>query len=560
MSARLNARKSLDLRRLEDAVFEIPNRRDKVSDRQWEAAVARARELREIAALPAGRRAERVCEAARRLELSRSTIYRSLKAFGGRVTDALGRQPGSPTGTCKLDPEVREIVYRHIQSHYLTVQRPSLKSVVDAIRTECRERALSPPSYSSVDRILSRLDQLEVARRRGERDKVQALDLKPGTYDVREPMSVWQIDHTLLDVIIVSELDRKPLGRAWVTMIIDVASRLVAGYYLTFEAPGSHSVAQALAVAVAGKEALLASHGLTGRWPIRGKPSHLHSDNGSEFAKAVAYRRGCEDHLIDVVLRPIGKPHYGGHIERLIGSMMGRARLLPGATFSSPKQRGGYDSEKTACLTLYEVDRWFLEQILAYHTRRHSTLGMTPLAAWDHLCEQYQYVPDEVDDVETFRRDFLPIRTKRIGRKGITYQTLEYTGDIVRVRKRSGAGQVEFRYDPADMSCVYVKDTDGRYHAASLNYPNAPRVTEWEVRAELRRRKLAGEGPSNCALTIAGIMQQRAARWEREQPTRRDRREIARLRQFGISAPSEPDVMTTRGRWRALLGDGGRDA
>jgi hypothetical protein len=30
--------------------------------------------------------------------------------------------------------------------------------------------------------------------------------------------------------------------------------------------------------------------------------------------------------------RPVRAPHYGGHIERLIGTMMGKVHLLPGTT------------------------------------------------------------------------------------------------------------------------------------------------------------------------------------------------------------------------------------
>ncbi|MDB5787329.1 MAG: transposase [Caballeronia mineralivorans] len=37
--------------------------------------------------------------------------------------------------------------------------------------------------------------------------------------------------------------------------------------------------------------------------------------------------------------RPVGRPHFGGHIERLNRTLMERIRGLPGATESSPKGR-----------------------------------------------------------------------------------------------------------------------------------------------------------------------------------------------------------------------------
>ena len=54
-----------------------------------------------------------------------------------------------------------------------------------------------------------------------------------------------------------------------------------------------------------------------------GLPRALHADNGPDFTSA-ALRRGCDEYGIKLILRPVATPHYGGHIERLIGTIMGR--------------------------------------------------------------------------------------------------------------------------------------------------------------------------------------------------------------------------------------------
>ncbi|MBW6299849.1 hypothetical protein KZ875_31930, partial [Pseudomonas aeruginosa] len=42
--------------------------------------------------------------------------------------------------------------------------------------------------------------------------------------------------------------------------------------------------------------------------------------------------------------RPLGQPHYGGIVERIIGTAMQMIHdELPGTTFSNPDQRGDYD-------------------------------------------------------------------------------------------------------------------------------------------------------------------------------------------------------------------------
>ena len=58
-----------------------------------------------------------------------------------------------------------------------------------------------------------------------------------------------QIVHTLVDVIVVDRASRQPLQRPWLTLAIDVASRMVAGFYLTLEPPSITSVRSYVATA-----------------------------------------------------------------------------------------------------------------------------------------------------------------------------------------------------------------------------------------------------------------------------------------------------------------------
>ena len=86
--------------------------------------------------------------------------------------------------------------------------------------------------------------------------------------------------------------------------------------------------------------------------------------------------RGCQEYGIRLDHRPAGQPHFGGHIERLIGTMMGAVHLLPGTTFSDVKQKGAYQSEARAILTTSELERWLALQIAGvYQLSLHSSLG-----------------------------------------------------------------------------------------------------------------------------------------------------------------------------------------
>ncbi|WP_228830903.1 integrase catalytic domain-containing protein, partial [Nocardia cyriacigeorgica] len=92
------------------------------------------------------------------------------------------------------------------------------------------------------------------------------------------------------------------------------------------------------------KRAWLERLAVDAAWPMSGKPVRLYVDNAAEF-KSEALRRGCEQHGIGVDYRPPGQPHFGGVIERLIGTMMTMVHELPGTTFSNTADRGAYDSD-----------------------------------------------------------------------------------------------------------------------------------------------------------------------------------------------------------------------
>jgi len=71
-------------------------------------------------------------------------------------------------------------------------------------------------------------------------------------------------------------------------------------------------------------------------------------------------------------------------VERVIGTLMGLVHGLPGTTFSDVGRRGSYDSDRSACLSLEEFERWLAIAVAKYyHLRPHEGLdGQTPLHRW----------------------------------------------------------------------------------------------------------------------------------------------------------------------------------
>jgi transposase InsO family protein len=123
-------------------------------------------------------------------------------------------------------------------------------------------------------------------------------------------------------------------------------------------------------------------------WLGCGLPESLHLDNAQEF-KSEALERGTREYGINLLYRPIGWPHYGGHIERLIGTVMGAVHLLPGTTFANVTKKGSYRPEKKASLTLLELERWLaLQQHRVNRIITHGEdfpLGVARRQIWIHL-------------------------------------------------------------------------------------------------------------------------------------------------------------------------------
>jgi hypothetical protein len=119
--------------------------------------------------------------------------------------------------------------------------------------------------------------------------------------------------------------------------------------------------------AVFDKTAWLREREIEEAWPVAGLPENIHVDNGADF-RSRAFERACRDEGVKIIWRPRREPHFGGHIERLIGTQMGPIHLLPGSTSSNIQERREYDSKRHAALTLRELERYIALEIAGqYH-------------------------------------------------------------------------------------------------------------------------------------------------------------------------------------------------
>lgn len=292
--------------------------------------------------------------------------------------------PGRPVGTHVLDIRVERLIDETLREYYLTKERPTVTSIVQRLETRCRAEGWMAPAYSTVARRVHALqNRSDQVHRLGSKMAKYTFEPMPGHVDVTAPLQRVEMDHTPLDLMVRSD---DPLcayvGRPWLTLAIDVYTRCVLGMHLGFESPSTLSVALCLTHAARPKNPL-EEFGVPLVWPMYGKPHQIMVDNGRDF-RSDAFQRGCREHEIILSYRPVGSPHYGGTIERLMGTMVGKCHLLPGTTKNSVRAKGDYDSARNATLTLSQCRRWFVEQLLGgYHQTEHRSIRMPPQAKWE---------------------------------------------------------------------------------------------------------------------------------------------------------------------------------
>jgi putative transposase len=268
---------------------------------------------------------------------------------------------------------------RCIEQCFLRRPRATVTLVMEEVERQCSAAGVKPVSRKAIDVRIAALDpRMVTSRRHGSKAARTVFGPVGGHYNVRNPLDVMQIDHTRVDVIVVSEITRKPLGRPWITLAIDVATRVVMGMFISFDAPSVTSVCLALTHACLPKSRWLAERHIDAEWDQWGIPQALHMDNAREF-RSQSVRRGCDEYGIKKIFRPIARPHYGGHIERLIGTLMGRVHLLPGTTSSNIAARGSDDPKTTAVMTISELEAWIALEIAGrYHRKTHRAIGVSP--------------------------------------------------------------------------------------------------------------------------------------------------------------------------------------
>ncbi|MGE5475541.1 MAG: Mu transposase C-terminal domain-containing protein [Bacteroidales bacterium] len=399
-----------------------------------------------------------------------SRWIRKYEEAGGSIRGLIPQFPKRGGKERKLPLEVLEII-EGVVHHVLSDTLVSVKDAHDMVVVQVNKlnkgrgptEKLPLPSQRAIRREFKKLSGRTLAEwKRGERQAKLEFDPVFRGPRPKRPLEEVEIDHCLLDEHIVDEVYRIRIGRPWLTLAIDRATAMPLGVYITFAPPSYRSVMMCLRNAMMPKTGLRARYpALMHDWNAHGVMETIYIDNGREF-HSQALDDACAELGVNIVYCPARQPWFKGRVERFFGTM-GRDLIhkLPGTTFSNPKERGDYDSEGEATLTLRQLEelvhRWLID---VYANSEHRGIKDVPSCKWRDLTRMHPVRPASYDQLQVLMSQ---VEYRTISRKGIEFKGLLYNShDLAALRERANEETrlYKLKIDPENLSYLYVEDPE----------------------------------------------------------------------------------------------------
>jgi len=531
----------------------------------WPAGARTRRAIEEYLSTLSGARAQAGGEGAAAGEggRSRPSVERYLRAFeasGGDIRALAPATTRGDVGGSRLDEEREGIIQGVLaECRAAPAQRTARDvyfMVVERVRVRNQgrgpEERLAPPGVSTIERRVragGEAGTAEVLRRRpGPGERRAAAGVRPGPQATR-PLERVELDHTVLDLIVVDEEDRLPIGRPTVTLALDVYSGLPAGVHVGFEAAGYGAAMRCLLHAILPKEDAQARYGTTHGWPVYGLPETLVVDREPHLVSG-DLADACGQLGIHLDPTPVRRPWFKGAIERQFRTQnTGLVHGLPGTTFSNVLARGEYDAEGLACISLTRFREILHVYLLdVYGQEWNRGVGGVPAQRWAAAVAG-GWTPALHHDAAEMRLLLGRSAVRTIQRAGIDHLSLRYQSAELEALRRAlpGGTPVALKYDPEDLGALHVQvpvaqrgggPTWLRVPALHQGYAGGlslwkHRVIQGQARVE-RGRAVNIEALAEAKGRIQTVVEEEFRR------TRRGRRRVAGARYLGVGAEPAP--------------------
>ncbi|MCD2322514.1 transposase family protein [Sphingomonas sp. IC-56] len=408
----------------------------------------------------------------------------------------LGKRPGT-----NVTPEIEKIFELGIRRYYGRNGRISLAKARVLMLTElCMERRIDPdtrrivytakPLYEEEDfptiRQLSywfkeNADIFAIKRERtGRKSYDRNLRGITGSAQshVRGPGSRYEIDATIINIYVVSELeDGLIIGRPVLYVVVDVFSKMIVGFYIGLEGPSWVGAMMALVSVVENKREFCARYGVIigdGEWPCEFLPEALLGDRGEIASRIIEMLQ--QRHNVIVENAQSHRPDWKGTVEKRFDLIDVEYRpFVSGYVAPDFGERGVRDPRLDAIWTISDLYRTMIPLILHFNNRhklvdypRDGAMirdGVRAIPAelweWGIATRQGRMRRASVDAVKFA---VMPTDTCTVRHKGIYFRGLYYTCDRAEVEdwfahaRQTRWSSKPMSYDLRSVRHIYLHD------------------------------------------------------------------------------------------------------
>lgn len=335
------------------------------------------------------------------------------------------------------------------------------------------------------------------------------------------PGSRYEIDATIADIYLVSDSERGNIvGRPVVYMVIDVFSRMIAGFYIGFENASYASAIQALYMAVTDKVAYCRELGFdieSEDWPSVGLPDAILADRGELLGHQI------ESLESNFALRIENTPPYRGDakgiVERSFKTIQASfGPFVPGyVTGNKVRKHGGNDYRLDAKLSVKDFAQIILSAVLYQNqyavlekydrdVDMPADLPLTPIHLWNWGLQHRTGRLHQADPT-ALRIALLPREKATLSEHGACLFGLYYSSSEMlqlgwthRGRQIKRPVSLDAAYDPLVADQIYLFFDKGSNHHwvckltdKSREFRGASFWDVWQVRDEQKKTTAAAK-------------------------------------------------------------------
>ncbi|UKO98335.1 Mu transposase C-terminal domain-containing protein [Nostoc sp. UHCC 0870] len=395
------------------------------------------------------------------------------------------------------------------------------------------------PSHVTVYKVINSYleEKHSTVRHPGSPIEGQIIQTTEGILEITHSNQIWQIDHTKLDILLIDGEDKQVIGRPYITLVMDSYSGCVTGFHLGFEAAGSHEVGLALRHAILPKH-YETEYELQEIWEICGIPEYVVTDRAKEFKSEHLKQISLQ---LNFIRRLRAFPQAGGLIESIFDKINKEILSLYGGYTGSSIEERPPEAERTACLTLDELEKRLVRYFVDHYNRHDypRVKNQKRIERWksSFLLEEPELIDERELDI-----CLMKIAIRNVEKYGsVNFLGWVYQGDCL---LNYGGKQISLRYDKRNITTVlaYTRPINGEpgEFLGIIQARDCERERMSLAELNYIKKKLRDEGKE---IDNSSILNERLSRFEDVEQTRKERR-----RQRQKKAQQKHEVKTNKSK------------